>query len=346
MLEGTTTSATTLRMFVSALEDLGADWRAILEACEVDPASIDDSELRVPQANFERIWKTASEVVGDPCIGLHTGERIHPRAVNLFGYLMLSSATLGEGLHRVGRYQAVLTGKPWLEVVDEPSRTRLRVGIVNDDSDTRAIHAEYVAALLLQVMDWVSERPIEPIETRFSHAARGDESEYRRVCRGPVRFRAEHSELVLAPGVLEIPSKHANARFARLHEQFASQLLAEQQDTSLARKVREELAKRLESGAPDRATVARCLALSDRSLQRRLREEGTSFRAVLDAWRRDLAGEQLRRHDTPIAEVAYLTGFAEVSSFTRAVRRWFGCTPGQLRVEPDPERSEGDDAFE
>ena len=344
MKDENSTSATTLRLLSAGLEELGADWRRILEQCEIDPACIVDPEARIPQRCCDRIWTTASEVAGDPCIGLHAGERVQPHAVNLFGYLMLSSATLGDGIHRVARYQRVLTGKPWIDVEDEPSGVRVRVGIEHEDPDTRAIHAEYVAALLLQVMSWVSEKSIQPVETRFAHAARGDIADYRKALRGPVRFGADRSELIFSPRVLEIPSQHANARFAHLHEEFAAQLLGRQQDASLATRVRMRLAEQLESGPIDRSTVARYLALSERSLQRRLREEGTNFRSVLDEWRRDLAREKLQRHGLPIAEVAYLTGFAEVSSFTRAVRRWFGCTPGQLRTQnTDSEaRSEGE----
>jgi AraC-like DNA-binding protein len=329
-----TTSATTLRLLTAALEDLGEDWRPILRACNIDPACIEDPEARIAQERFDSVWKAASTIANDPCIGLHAGERIHPRAVNLFGYLMLSSATLGDGIQRVARYQDVLTGQPWLRLVEgEAPSTRICVGIVHADPDSRAIHAEYVAALLLQVMNWVSEQPIEPLAVRFSHAARADVEEYRRVLRGSVYFGSERSEMTFAPGVLELPSQHANARFARLHEQYAAELLASQRDTSVAERVRKQLASGLESGPPDRSSVARSLGLSDRSLQRRLRDEGTKFRSVLDEWRKDLARQQLQQHDLPVAEVAYLTGFSEVSSFTRAVRRWFGCTPRQLRVQ-------------
>jgi len=76
--------------------------------------------------------------------------------------------------------------------------------------------------------------------------------------------------------------------------------------------------------------------MSPRSLQRRLAEERTSFREVLEKLRRDLARDHLERHRTPIAAVAYLTGFSDVSAFTRAVRRWFGRTPARLRQEARP----------
>ena len=68
-----------------------------------------------------------------------------------------------------------------------------------------------------------------------------------------------------------------------------------------------------------------------RTLQRRLAEEGTSFRSVVDALRRDLSSEHLRRRDTPTSEIAYLTGYSDVSAFTHAVRRWFRCPPSEVR---------------
>jgi AraC-like DNA-binding protein len=333
MQDARTTSGTTLRFLSEALEALGADWRRILESCDIDPACVLDPEASISQASCDLVWKRASEATGDPCIGLHAGERIQPHAVNLFGYLMLSSATLGDGIRRVARYQSVLTGKPWLSIEEHASVVQIRVGVTHEDPDIEAIHAEYVAALVLQAMGWVCENEILPLEIRFAHSARGDPEEYRRVFGTRARFGADRSEVVLGPDVLDLPSRHANARFARLHEQFASELLAKQEDTSVAGRVRLLLAERLESGAPDRSFVAKSLGMSDRSLQRRLHDEGTSFRAVLDDWRRDLAREQLQTVGAPIAEVAYLTGFTEVSSFTRAVRRWFGCTPGQLRFD-------------
>ena len=328
-----TTSATTLRLFAEALADLGVDSESILRSCDIDPAALDDPEARIPQDRFHRIWIPASERTGDPCIGLHAGERIHPHAVNLFGYLMLSSATLGDGLKRVARFQRVLTEQPWMAIDDTGAFVRIRVGIEHGDAELRAIHAEYVSPLVLQVLSWVSEADIEPIEARFEHEARGEVSEYERILGCPVKFAAEQSDIVLTAETFDRPSVHANERFAALHQEFAEQLLASEKETRTAPHVRRVLAERLESGAPGLPSVARRLGMSARSLQRRLSEEQTSFSEVLVMLRRDIAREQLERHDTPIAEVAYLTGFSEVSAFTRAVRRWFGRSPARLRRE-------------
>ena len=88
-------SATVLRIFVEALEALGIDRRKLLTACEIEAGQLEDPDARIPQDRIERVWLVARELSGDPRIGLHAGERIRPHAVNLFGYLLLSSATLG-----------------------------------------------------------------------------------------------------------------------------------------------------------------------------------------------------------------------------------------------------------
>jgi AraC-like DNA-binding protein len=326
-----TTSVTTLRLFSEALADLGADWESILSSCGIDPADLHDPEARIAQDCFQRVWIAARELTGDPCIGLHAGERIHPRAVNLFGYLMLSSATLGDGLRRVVRFQRVLTDQPWMAIDDSGSSVRIRIGIDADNEELRAIHAEYVAPLVVQMLSWVSETSIAPVEARFGHEPRGERSDYERILRCPVKFAAEQSDIVLTSETLERPSIHANERFAKLHLEFAEQLLADVTDTSVAAQTRRALAEDLESGAPGLPAIARRLGMSARSLQRRLSEERTSYHEVFETLRRDLTREHLEQHNTPIAEIAYLTGFSEVSAFTRAVRRWFDCPPAQLR---------------
>ena len=331
MTTATATTATTLRLFVDALADLGIEWQPILRRCEIDPAALDDPEAMIRQDRFDRIWSTTAEIADDPCIGLRAGARVQPRAVNIFGYLLLSSATLGEGLRRVVRYQRALTGSPWLATEEDASLLRLRVGMEHDDEETRAIHAEYVAPLILGFLSWVGGVEVRPAEARFRHEARGDPEQYLRVLRCPVKFACDRNELVLASDLLELPSLHANARIARLNDEFAVRLLAEAELGSVIARTRQALGALLEGGDCDLAAVAKRLHLSGRTLQRRLAEEGTSFRSVVDALRRDLSSEHLRRRDTPTSEIAYLTGFSDVSAFTRAVRRWFHCPPSEVR---------------
>jgi AraC-like DNA-binding protein len=333
-----TALASSLRMFADALHELGADWEGILRECAIDPASLLEPEARVPQSHFDRVWVTAAERTGDPSIGLHAGMRIRPRAVNVFGYLALTSATLGEGLARVARYQRLVAGRSWLTLHDEAGVERVGLATEEPIGEQRAIRAEYTALLALAFLGWIADREVSALEVSFAHSPRGPVEDYTRALRCPVKFEAPSSEIVFAKGALDLPSAHANATLAQSVDAFAARLLAELPGGGTVAHTRRALAALLDSGEGDVRRVSRRLGMSARTLQRRLAEEGQSFRGVLDSLRRELAEEHLRQRRASIAETAHLTGFSEVSAFARAVRRWFGCTPRELRDTPTLER--------
>ncbi len=328
---GPTALASSLRVFADALHELGADCDAILRECEIDPASMQDPDARIPQANFDRVWVTAAQRTGDPCIGLHAGALVRPRAVNIFGYLALTSANIGEGLERVARYQRLVAGRTWLNLRDEQGVEHIELATEEPIGDQRAIRAEYSVLLVLAFIRWVADREVSPLEVSFEHAPRGPVEDYARVLRCPVKFEAPHSEILFAKGTLDLPSVHANPTMAQAADAFAARLLADLPGGGAVAYTRRALAALLDSGEGDVRKVSRRLGMSARTLQRRLAEEGQSFRGVLDQLRRELAQEHLRQRRSSIAEAAHLTGFSEVSAFARAVRRWFGCTPRELR---------------
>ena len=132
---------------------------------------------------------------------------------------------------------------------------------------------------------------------------------------------------------LSRPSQHADESLARVHEEFAERLLSSREAAEVTDRVRRLLAEHLESGVANLSSVARQLGMSARSLQRRLSDEGTNFRELVDRLRCELAREHLERYQTPIAGVAHLTGYSDVSAFTRAANRWFGTPPGRLRQQ-------------
>ena len=326
-------SATVLRLFVEALEELQVDWRALLRGCDIDPDRLQDPDSRISQDRFERVWEAAQELTDDPCIGLNAGEHIRVHAVNLFGYLMLSSATLGVGIARVARYQQILAGAPWIELDEGSAPVGLRVGVESGSDDFRAIHAEYVAAMIPRLMGWVSEVEVVPESVSFRHDARGPLANYARILRCNAKFGSERNEVVFDAATLARPSRHADESIARVHEEFAERLLGRQSDIEVTYRVRQLLAECLESGETDLGSVARRMGMGTRSLQRRLSTEGTTFRKLLDDLRREAAREYLEQCQIPIAGAAHLTGFSDVSAFTRAVNRWFGETPARLRQQ-------------
>ncbi|MEQ1566635.1 MAG: helix-turn-helix domain-containing protein [Myxococcota bacterium] len=195
--------------------------------------------------------------------------------------------------------------------------------------------SEYTALVALQLLRLATERPVPAVELRTRSASLPPalRSVFEAFLGAPVRAGAAHTELVLDAAVLALPVQSADAELAayfqaRLHQ--AAQL--EPGEPELLRRVRRAIQHALATGSPTIEHVARQVAVSPRTLQRRLREHGLGYAELLEQTRRGLAERYLGDPRLTLAEVAYLCGYAEQTSFFRAFRQWTGETPAARRA--------------
>jgi AraC-like DNA-binding protein len=172
-----------------------------------------------------------------------------------------------------------------------------------------------------------------PVEVTLVRERPADVAPFEQWFRAPVTWGAPHASLVCTGEDLSRRLPTGNPEVAAATERVALDYLARLDRSDIVTQVRQRIRASLPSGVPSQADVARALALSSRTLARRLEEADTSFTAILDETRRALAEQYLRRTDFSVAEVAYLVGFAESSSFNRAFRRWTGRAPGDARAK-------------
>jgi len=148
-----------------------------------------------------------------------------------------------------------------------------------------------------------------------------------------VRFGAAADRLVLHRADLDRSFASYNAELLEMLSPALERALADHQARpSLAEQVKWRMKRRLATSRPDMRSIARELALSDRTLQRRLAEEGTRFQDVLTLARRELAHEYLTDGQLDMGDVAFLLGFDDQNSFFRAFRQWEGETPARWRA--------------
>jgi AraC-like DNA-binding protein len=173
----------------------------------------------------------------------------------------------------------------------------------------------------------LSGQPLRPRAVRFRHAAPAALDEHRTLFGCPLEFHAAHTQLELDDEVCAMPMQHANATFFAIFEQQVERALARLPRVAGASDtVRGAVRAALASGGCTLAATARGLGIGARTLQRQLRFEGTSFAAVVDALRRELAHAYLDRR-VSIPETAALLGYGDETAFHRAFRRWTGTTP-------------------
>lgn len=187
-------------------------------------------------------------------------------------------------------------------------------------------------ACALALCTWLSGRPIQPRRVLIQGAQPSSVEPYKAAFHAPLQFGAAHDALVFERADMEAPLPTANEAMAVLHDRFAGEYLARFSESRVTHRVRQVLCRILPQGEPKRETVAQALHLSQRTLQRRLQDEGTSFQTLLDDTRRELAEQYLAQPGTTLLETAYLLGFADPSNFYRAFRRWFDATPSEYRL--------------
>ena len=331
MTERTTSSSWALSI-VQALESAGIDCLQLFTELHLDYAALNDPDARFAQDDMTRLWQRAVVVSGDPAIGLNMARQARPAALNVVGYALMSSRNLKEGFARLVRYQRIIAEGADLDFQPCAQGYRLSLTIIGDRLPPARQSAEGSLAGCLTFCRWLTGTPLLPLEVSFQGQLPDDLEPYRQLFQAPLRFDAPRYALLFREEDVEMPLPTANEALAQLHDRFAGEYLSRFSDSKVMHRARQILCRLLPQGEPRREVVAQALCLSERTLQRRLQEEGSSFQQLLDDTRRDLAVQHLAQPDLAPLEIAYLLGFADPSNFYRAFKRWFGVTPGEYRL--------------
>lgn len=247
------------------------------------------------------------------------------------GLALKTAPTVGDALKRVARYILVLSDTLSYELVDRPwGRLFVLAGRPGHRRGAALANECALAAITSMVRQIVGERLV-PREVTFRHAAPADDRPHRDYFGCPVTFRAPVDSVGLRSAQLARRTRLADDGLSAYLIAQLDQLRAQASERSLVLEVQGAVADALPDGQPSKAQIARRLGMSERTLHRRLAEDGESFQALVSRARRDAAEALLGAGDHSLAEVAFLTGFADQSAFTRAFKRWTGSTPAAFR---------------
>lgn len=325
-----------LQGLLDYLERHGVASAALLERAQLSPQLLAQRDQRIAASTYLELLGLGVQLSGDDCLGLHLGEAVRPGYYGVLGYLIMSCATLADAFHRQARYAALVGNLGRVDLADEPPREGLEPQVAHSwqpllAQQQRQLSEETLAAWVT-FGHWISGLDVPPSEVRFQHAAPADTREHQRIFRCPVLFDQADNALVFPKRLLSTPLGQADAQVRLMLDAYADRLLGEiQQGHSVLDRARLELARQLPEAGADLGLIAAHLALSPRTLQRRLREAGLSFNQLVDETRQQLVLHYLRDPALELAEIAFLVGFSEPGSLARAFRRWTGKSPGEYR---------------
>jgi len=291
-------------------------------------------ELEVQSLSFEqfkRLVREALALTGEPAFGLLVGDRLLVNSHGILGYAAVHSATLRQGLELFERYFLVRTSLLTATVRLEGDRARLEFREALPLDDIRQPVVETVVLTIKKVIDYVTQNGGYVRRAVFAHDAPGHADLARELFGCEVVYGAAWSGLEMAQADLDRPLQSGNpeafAEGLRLCQQELGKLRRQQTWAAQVRRVLLES----QSGFPSLQLTARLLNLTPRTLHRRLTDEGTSFRDIVEDLRHTLAVEHLKAGRLTIQEIAFTLGYDDAANFRRAFKRWEGVAPSEYR---------------
>lgn len=318
-----------------ALGELGQDPAPLLERYGLTPARLGQAGARLSIPRYMHLGHAAIEQSGQPGLGLRMGRCSRLGQAGLAGITAAQAPTLGEAARTLLRfeplYAANYRGQSSFEEDSQGAWLRF-YSISPYNGYNRFVVDSVLSGWLAQLSDLIGQ-PVqaERLDIEFDSPAYAEG--YQALSLHPVQFAAQNNQLRLGRATLALRNPaHCPSTWQHLLQLCEQELQERTRIRSLGERIAHLLGPLLNGGRePDLEEVARRLQLPTWTLRRKLAEEGTQFRAILNDTRRDLAMSYIRDTELAFGEIAYLLGFASAEAFQRAFKRWSGVTPGEFR---------------
>lgn len=326
----TTIFAPALDLTCKVLKSCGIDPEPLLQAQNIDPASIGDPNARISKKAINAAWNTAESFISEPGFGLRAADYLHPSHLGALGYAWLASTSLRTALNRVSRYVHFVADD--IEVDLDESADLFTVTVAESGkSDRSAWASDSSLAILVALCRMNYGDRLTPVSVEFHHGTPEDTGAYFGYFRCPVLFGRDADRINLPLEAVDEKLPSANPQLAQLSDQVMIQTLGRLSKERIVPRVKSIIIDLLPSGNVSDEQVAAELNMSTRALQRKLNRKETTFKQLLTEVRQELADKYIRNNQLSLTEISFMLGFSEVSSFSRAFKRWTGESPSEYR---------------
>lgn len=308
----------------------GVDFDALVRRQGIDPTMLNEPDNRLTFRQLVQLLDSSAQATGDDCLGLHLGAAQSIHIAGILGYAVQTSADAQSQLASAARYFALHQDASTLELTVEGDVVTLRYTILDPHVTLHRQDAEATLALCLNQSRFNTGQHWAPSSVHFEHPAPlpSSEREIRRFFGCSVYFSEPFDGMRFPTSFLGTPNRTADASLHQILTRYAEECLARHADSAtITGRTRTLIAAGLSNGHASIEEVARRMAMTPRTLQRHLSDEGRQFSELLDDTRRDLAAQYLRGARITLTDAAFLVGYSDLTAFHRAFRRWFGQTP-------------------
>ena len=304
----------------------------LLRRANLSVQQVKNPNFRMPVKDQITFLNLVAEKLDDEFLGIRIGQKLDLRALGLLYYVMASSHSVGDALRRVARYSTIQN-----EGVHIGYRAGKAVIVTFDyfgvsrRLDRHQI--ECFMTVLVRMCRTLSGLASVPLRVRLMHHRSRLPSDFAQLFGIHVAFNCDADELAYAGSMARVSCVNADPYLNAMLVKYCEEAMAQRRKkaTTWQMKVENAIVPLLPHGLARIGKVAAELAVSRRTLARRLAAEGLTFRKVLDDLRFELTKRYLREKDLPVSEIAWLLGYRESSALSHAFKRWTGRAPKQGR---------------
>jgi len=330
-LKTQTTLASAAGLLWKVIESYDLDPEPFFRKARVDPRLINDPHARFSLSTIDNIYRELYEVVADPCMGLKLACLWHPSHMASLGYAWLASSTLYTALNRLSRYVRIINDA--ISIKLEENADNLVITVSSEDRESpQTYQADTSSAILLRMCRANYGQDLNPVSVSFKHAGSSSCSgDYFSFFRCPVEFGAKYNQIILPLDAVNKQLTSSNPQLAQINDQVMIKYLAKMDKDDIIQQVKAAIIDQLPSGNVTDDTISEAIYTSKRTLQRKLNEQGTTSKTILTEVREDLALKYIHDRKLTLTEISFMLGFSEMSSFSRAFKRWTGESPKEFR---------------
>lgn len=316
-----------------ALEHEGYDAAGLFEQAGLDREALPQPGARFSFPAVKRLWALVLETTGDPCFGLKTGQLWHPSSAHALGYAWLASDSLLEAFQRMARYfRVITTDRERVELVSEREGYRFRWDFSESEYAVSDVEYDEAFAAVVSLCRFSTGDATAPKRIWMRRAPPPCEREFEEFFRAPIEYSAGENSMLFDRREVEAKLLSSNIQIAMECDRTIESYMAQLDRDNIAANIKAQLLMQLPSGTVTNQGVAKALHLSVRTMQRRLHEEGITFKQLVDDTRRELALQYIKDPSVSINEMTYLLGYSEPANLSRAFKRWTGQSPRAMRA--------------
>ena len=325
-----TVSASWLKNLCDMFVAEGVNVNILLRDFGLKAQDLQANDARYPSEYVGHLWDAAVLQTGNRHLGLRRELCDRYGGLHQVGFAMMACPTLLDALKILQSYLPVVSEDVSLALERDERGYWLLLSLAKHHYAFRTrIEFSFLTTLMLST--WITRANIVPLAQEWSFAAPADISPYQRAFGCEQRFDQPENRILLSMAVLEAELPTESAAVCELHQNVLKEQMARMGFASIQYRVYTEILRSLRYGEPRLGDIANAMHMSDRTLQRKLKQEGLTYQDVLDHTRQELAEQYLANSALSLMEVSQLLGFLDLSNFYRAAKRWFGLPPGKYR---------------